>query len=157
MKKGFSEAKNSWIFKIDADILNTKAEWIEKFWKKTSGGFELVSGQWKHDPIYWALTYYVIKPHVDLLLPGLSDIPLLNSGMYLVNRDRIVIDNFGDGWGFDTMMHIEFYLSRLLITTCEIEPVKDYLRPQSQYFKTAADTIEVFEKVRRDPRFLKGA
>lgn len=152
LKCGIFHATTDWIFKIDADIINTNEKWISQFWVIAQHGNELVSGQWKHDPIYWALSYYVIRPHIDRILPGLSYIPLLNSGIYLVNAAALSFHDFGDGWGFDTMLHIEAYLSRLKIEICEIEPVVDYLRPHTQYLQTAADTIELFERVKRDPR-----
>ena len=141
LKSGFSAAKTNWIFKIDADILNTQFKWIEAFWGMVQRGSMLISGQWPHDEQYWALTYYVIKPFVDRYFQGLKHVPLLNSGMYLVDISHIDFSEFGDGWGFDTWIHIKSLMKGYDIMVCEIEPVVDYLRPHSQYLKTASDTI----------------
>jgi glycosyltransferase involved in cell wall biosynthesis len=155
LKMGFSNAESNWIFKIDADILNARREWINKFWNKACNGFDLVSGQWDHDPSYWALSYYLIRPNVDLLLPALSHIPLLNSGIYLVNMENISLEQFPNGWGFDTRLHIEVVLNGQPLDICQIEPVLDCIRPITQYYQTAADTVKIFEDIRLDPRLSK--
>jgi glycosyltransferase involved in cell wall biosynthesis len=151
LKTGFGAAETNWIFKIDADILNTDARWLESF-LSVAEGHALVSGQWQHDEQYWALTYYLIRPYVKMLLPGLNDIQLLNSGMYLVDQRWVNLDDFLDGWGFDTMMHVQVHLAGGSIRAHQIDPVVDYLRPHAQYLRTAEDTLKLFERVRCDPR-----
>ncbi|MEJ0024966.1 MAG: glycosyltransferase [Rhizomicrobium sp.] len=143
LKAGFSAAETKWVFKIDADILNTQSHWIEDFWNTREREASLVSGQWPHDQQYWAMTYFVIKPFVDRYFHGLKHVALLNSGMYLVDKSGIDFNKFGDGWGFDTAVHINALAKGYDIRVHEIEPVVDYLRPHSQYLKMAADTIDL--------------
>jgi glycosyltransferase involved in cell wall biosynthesis len=154
LKTGFWAASTDWIFKIDADILNTNPQWLQEF-VNIAKGYALISGQWEHDEQYWALTYYLIRPYVKLLIPELEHIQLLNSGMYLVNKNWVGLQNFSDGWGFDTMMHVQVHLAGGKIRPCQIDPVVDYLRPHAQYLRTAEDTLNIFETIRNDPRLTR--
>lgn len=143
LKAGFAAARTDWIFKIDADILNCNPAWPTQYWDQVTHEKSLISGQWEHSQEYWALSYLVIQPFVARYFPRLAHIPLLNSGMYLVNARHLPLARFKDGWGFDTTVHLHALAAEYEIKAFEIEPVLDYVRPHSQYLKTAADTIEI--------------
>ena len=140
LKAGFKRARNPWIFKIDADIVNFENEWVERFVQETSEDTILVKGYWPTDSWPRPVTTLVAKPILAIKLPELTYIHLPIAGIYLV-RNILAVDDFGDGWEFDIQVLVESFLSGKAIHQAKLPEILDNRYPLPRYASMAEDIL----------------
>jgi LmbE family N-acetylglucosaminyl deacetylase len=153
MKRGFKEARNDWIFKIDADIRNPSGTWVSRFKRAIDDSTRLIKGYWSTNSWPRPVTTLVAKPMIKKLIPELARIRLPLSGIYLANKTIVKPDELRDDWAFDLQILINCHNKKHTIKQVRLPEIVDTRRPLDSYIEMASDLMSfMLDTVKQDKK-----
>jgi len=126
VKRGVKESDCQWILKLDADIENVEADWVELLIDcATRERSRLVKTCWPasiEDPE--RVTNFTAKPALKIFFPELLFLRSPLSGIYLFDKHVFDICQLPNGFPFDVAMLIGALNSSLKISQVEIKSIR---------------------------------
>lgn len=123
VKRGVQESGRQWVLKLDADMENAEADWVELLidcaTREKSG---LVKTCWTASLAdAERVTDFTVKPAFRIFYPELLFLRSPLSGVYLFDKSAFDFDQLPNGISFDVAMLINALSAALSISQIEIE------------------------------------
>jgi SAM-dependent methyltransferase len=126
VKRGLQESGCQWVLKLDADIENVKADWVELLidcaMREKS---RLVKTYWTasiEDPE--RVTNFTVKPAFRIFFPELLPLHTPLSGIYLFDKYAFDFHQLPNGFSFDVAMLVNALNGSQTISQVEIESIR---------------------------------
>lgn len=141
VKAGFAAARNAWIFKLDADMTNVSVNWLSLALEQIEPNVGLVKAYWVNEDDPLPMTNLALKPTIKMLIPGLSNIRMPASGIYLCNKSLLIGHVLADDFVFDLELLVRIYRLNYEIKQVDLGIVLDCIKPVSNYIGMAGDLL----------------
>jgi SAM-dependent methyltransferase len=126
VKRGVQESGRQWVLKVDADVENAEADWVELLidcaMREKS---RLVKSYWTasiEDPD--RVTNFTVKPAFRIFFPELLSLRSPLSGIYLFDKYVFDFHQLPNGFSFDVAMLISALKAAQPISQVEIEAIR---------------------------------
>lgn len=147
VKRGLQESDSRWVFKLDADIENLEAGWVELLIDHaTREKSRLVKTYWPatvEDPE--RVTNFTVKPAFRIFFPELLHLHTPLSGIYLFDKSAFDFRQLPNGFAFDVALLISALGRAQKISQVEIESVRhatiDNGKRTYQYYFNMSDEL----------------
>lgn len=144
LKTGFAMAQSPWVMKIDADLEKFDANMVLSLAGARAPGIGLVKGMWQDPDDDMPMTRLLVRPAIRQIVPGLSHIRAVNSGIYLCNRDLIDLDDLVDTNAADIDVMLRVHAAGHGVTEVEIGEIGHDPRNKPHYNAMAENILQLF-------------
>ncbi|HEX3069077.1 MAG TPA: glycosyltransferase, partial [Thermoanaerobaculia bacterium] len=141
LKTGFAAARESLIFKIDADMLNASRQWPGDLLTLLGSSDGLVKAYWSSSVDPMPITNLVVRPLIRRLFPALAGIRMPLAGIYLVNKELPELDTMSNGWPFDVEVVLRMHRAGYGIQQKNLGEVIDTYKPVDMYHEMSWELI----------------
>jgi trans-aconitate methyltransferase len=126
VKRGVQETGRQWVLKLDADIENAEADWVELLVDcATREKSRFAKTYWTasiEDPD--RVTNFTVKPAFRIFFPELLSLHSPLSGIYLFDKCALDFRQLPNGFSFDVAMLISALKGAQTISQVEIEAIR---------------------------------
>lgn len=156
VRTGLREARHDTVIKVDADLIAFEDDLIERLAAGvTDPDVRLVKASWVDPDDAMPMTRRLIQPALRQLFPGLSGLTAPNSGIYMVDRTALAVDDLPDFYAVDIDVMLRVHTGGWSVREIDIGTLRNNPR-NSDHYSAMADTIFALflDRARQEPTRL---
>lgn len=156
VRTGLREAKHDTVIKIDADLITFEDDLIERLAAGAAApDVRLVKGSWVDPDDAMPMTRRLIQPALRQLFPGLSELNAPNSGIYMVDRTTLAVDDLPDFYAVDIDVMVRVHTGGWSVCEVDIGTLRNNPRNPDHYSGMADTIFGLFlDRARQQPMRL---
>ncbi len=143
IKAGFIAARNNWVMKVDADLDKFDIALFARMAEARKPGVGLIKGRWQNPRDSMPMTRYLVMPAIRRLFPGLAALKAPNSGIYLLDRSLIALDELTGDYAADLDVMLRVHAAGARVAEVDIGLICHDPR-DSGHYSAMAETIMAF-------------
>jgi|GEM_PF-5318099 len=156
VRTGLREAAHDTVIKVDADLTAFEEDLVERLSAGvTAPDVRLVKGSWVDPNDAMPMTRRLIQPALRQLFPALAGLTAPNSGIYMVDRRVLAMDDLPDFYAVDIDVMLRVHTGGWLVREVDIGTLRNNPR-DSGHYSAMADTIFglFLDRARQEPMRL---
>ena len=149
VRAGLAAARHDWVLKADADLAKFDGDLVTRLMAARGPGTGLVKGDWTDPGDDMPMTRLLVRPALAQVWPGLAHLAAPNSGIYLIDRSCIAVEELRGDYAADLDAMIRVHCAGRAVTEARIGHIAHDRRDPGHY-AAMASVILGFVLERRD-------
>ncbi|RBI70351.1 glycosyltransferase [Roseovarius sp. TE539] len=133
VRTGLAAARYDWVVKVDADLDRFEGDLVARLLAARGADTGLVKGKWADPGDDMPMTRLLIRPALTHMWPGLAHLEAPNSGIYLIDRSCIAVEELRGDYAADLDAMIRVHCAGRGVAEADIGRIEHDRRDITHY------------------------